>query len=659
MQILKLQKMSNKNELKQPLLFSPVTLHEVFEQFHAVGFNIPIYQRLYAWTEKEIVTLLNDFYNSFTNITECDKEYFVGNLTLNYNEISKCYDIIDGQQRITTLWLVGLVLNLRDNTVNWNNFLVFKSEPTLRFTARQDDNDFLKELITTNQEYSNTDNNFKSIFERISKNSNVNVNQMMINAIKCIAEFLNRKEINEEGIKFSQYIFTKVKMAAVFLPNSIDLNKYFEDMNNRGLQLESHHILKAYFLKDVRDNLKESYANVWDAVSQMNQYIEYGFDGTLIENRRRITTNLDVYFLSQNSNDIKNSIDLKDSKDDTTNKDLLINIISDAIKSEYKTEEKKVEIFKEKITSIINFPQFLLHCLNMFVIDGEVNQFSYDDKKLIETFNLAKIYDKGESFISFLFKARISFDNYFIKNTTTNEGIKWETRLIFKKENEEDFERKKHFEGEVIQLQSMLNASLSSNLWLTKALNYTINNQVTESEFISKLKEIDKSNNSKLPSVSDLCRGTQTNRYWFFKLDYLLWKKWNLEDGEIPNFSEIPNLKDKIRNFQFRDNRSVEHVQPQKLNEGIDWEVNESISKSLSNYKDQFGNLALISIRSNSSYNNQLPKLKKDDFIKRSKNWGIESLKLLDAYSYNEWTIENMEVHQNTMYKLLEDDYAL
>jgi hypothetical protein len=649
--------MSKNQELINPLLFSPITLNEVFEQFQAIGFNIPIYQRLYAWTEKEIGTLLNDFYNSFKTTEDYDNEYFIGNLTLNYNEFSKCYDIIDGQQRITTLWLVGLVLNLRNTTVNWNNFLVYKNEPTLRFTARQEDNDFLNELITTNQEYSNTNNNLESINELISKNSNDNLNQMMINAINCIDVFLSQPKINENAVEFSRYIFEKVKMASVFLPKSIDLNKYFEDMNNRGLQLESHHILKAYFIENISLNQQENYAKVWDAVSQMNQYIEYGFEGTLIENRRSITTNFDAIYLPKDANVNPDIDEIGAQKNEVEPENQLRYLVSEAIKSEYNLEKEKEETYKEKVISIINFPEFLLHCLNIYSNEEDVKKYSYDDKKLIETFNSAKIYNEAESFIKFLFEARISFDKYFIKSTNTNEGVKWETRFIFKKENEEDFERKKHFEGEVIQLQSMLNASLTSSLWLPKALIYTMKNKVTEIDFITTLKEIDKSNNSTLPSISELNKGTQTSRYWFFKLDYLLWKKWVIEENEIPCFSEIPNLKDKIRNFQFRDNRSVEHVQPQNPTEGIDWKTSELNKLSISKIKDQFGNLALISIRSNSSYNNQLPKLKKDDFIKRTKNWGIESLKLLDTYSFDEWTIEKMNEHQNSMYKLLEDDY--
>ena len=68
--------------------------------------------------------------------------------------------------------------------------------------------------------------------------------------------------------------------------------------------------------------------------------------------------------------------------------------------------------------------------------------------------------------------------------------------------------------------------------------------------------------------------------------------------------------------------------------------------------KDSFGNLALISVSSNSSYNNQTPEEKKKDFIHKSEKRGIESLKLVDIYS-TDWTIDNMQAHESRMLKVL------
>ena len=65
-------------------------------------FNIPIYQRLYVWGEDQVLTLLNDLVNAY----ERDEDiFFLGGTLLveQAAEHSRHFDLIDGQQRFTTL----------------------------------------------------------------------------------------------------------------------------------------------------------------------------------------------------------------------------------------------------------------------------------------------------------------------------------------------------------------------------------------------------------------------------------------------------------------------------------------------------------------------------------------------------------------------------
>jgi hypothetical protein len=101
----------------------------------------------------------------------------------------------------------------------------------------------------------------------------------------------------------------------------------------------------------------------------------------------------------------------------------------------------------------------------------------------------------------------------------------------------------------------------------------------------------------------------------------------------------------------------VEHVQPQNPEKGTETWIDEDLQRLKKN-KDSFGNLALISISSNSSYNNQLPSSKRFDFIKKTQRSGIESLKLVDIYSSrDEWTIQKASQHNERMLKVLENYY--
>jgi uncharacterized protein with ParB-like and HNH nuclease domain len=73
-------------------------------------FIIPVYQRPYVWDDEEIKKLLGDILNTFTYANSNSSNYFVGNTYVikSSNKIrEKQYELIDGQQRFTSFWLIA------------------------------------------------------------------------------------------------------------------------------------------------------------------------------------------------------------------------------------------------------------------------------------------------------------------------------------------------------------------------------------------------------------------------------------------------------------------------------------------------------------------------------------------------------------------------
>ena len=66
---------------------------------------IPIYQRNYAWGDNEISSLLQDIKNACEKTKEQDKNYYIGSLIV-YRRENGGFEVIDGQQRLTTLTLI-------------------------------------------------------------------------------------------------------------------------------------------------------------------------------------------------------------------------------------------------------------------------------------------------------------------------------------------------------------------------------------------------------------------------------------------------------------------------------------------------------------------------------------------------------------------------
>lgn len=82
--------------------YTPSTIEDI-------RFRIPLYQRPYAWEEKQIDQLLLDLKTSFD--TNPKAPYYIGILSVGSSYSgNSVYDLLDGQQRITTLILIGLCL---------------------------------------------------------------------------------------------------------------------------------------------------------------------------------------------------------------------------------------------------------------------------------------------------------------------------------------------------------------------------------------------------------------------------------------------------------------------------------------------------------------------------------------------------------------------
>lgn len=93
---------------------------EVLKLFKDYSFIIPDYQRHYVWEKDNIIALLEDLNNTFKDDDIEDKEYFIGSFVFfNHNDGNYQYfEVIDGQQRLTTILLIFAVI--RDLTEDEN-----------------------------------------------------------------------------------------------------------------------------------------------------------------------------------------------------------------------------------------------------------------------------------------------------------------------------------------------------------------------------------------------------------------------------------------------------------------------------------------------------------------------------------------------------------
>ena len=209
---------------------------------------IPIYQRNYAWEKDEIEQLLTDIYDS-------NGRYYLGSLIV--DEIApNTFSVIDGQQRLTTLFL--LLTYLKDGTLAKN---------TLRFEAREKSNITLNDLRE------------KQNLEKDGFYSNE-----IIEGFAVIKNFFSIQEAKKTEYK-TQFVskLANILIIRTQVPKQIDLNHYFEIMNTRGEQLELHEIAKGKILSVIDKDIPKFKAVaglIWNKCSQMDSYIQMNFDKT-------------------------------------------------------------------------------------------------------------------------------------------------------------------------------------------------------------------------------------------------------------------------------------------------------------------------------------------------------------------------------------------
>ncbi len=241
-------------------------------------YQIPSYQRPYQWTEKNCEKLLDDLLSSY----ECYKEsgYFCGPLVLiviNTDSATnaKTYDIVDGQQRLSTFILLAKVL-----ATLYNNEIL-EDTPSRAFLKKSlgDTDGEKRKRLTFNTIGLNAKDDFQGALDFFDdldaskgKNSKSNdpskgKNNYLKNAI-CLKNYLEKKEI-ENINAFIMWLYHKVVFIKTTCPNISMALRIFSVLNARGLPLHAIDVFKAELLKKLaKEKDQEEFVFRWNALRQ-------------------------------------------------------------------------------------------------------------------------------------------------------------------------------------------------------------------------------------------------------------------------------------------------------------------------------------------------------------------------------------------------------
>lgn len=600
---------------------------------------IPRYQRAYAWEDKEIVQLIDDI-----NDIDSSENYYIGSLVVSKIQgKAETYEVVDGQQRLTTLFLLLQYLVSE-------GALEGEVGQTLTFDCRSKSKYTLSNIqqILTNK--------------KLSADQEESIDQSILNGIKAIRQ----KFTSDKGLNKDEFVsrLQHVILYRIEVPEHTDLNRYFEIMNTRGEQLEQHDILKARLMRFLNNRKEqELFSRIWNACSDMTGYVQMHFSRT---EREKIFDGEWNDWPADEWDEYSDCLDItEDSETNAT--------ISEIIKPRFKVDNVDGILDDDshiRFESIIEFPHFLLHTLRVFVELYDVSLKKdlgdlLDDKKLIADFeNVIKygtiddepIKDNKENFakrfIIHLLQTRYLFDMFIIKREFTGEDKEGEwslkevhtsgqaskkkayysnTKLRYENEWEKTYAPRNK---ECLMIQSALRVSYTSPKvmhWITELILWLFEDNkiaelTNEAEGIAA-----KATKENFLDGEDYKLGVTTPHIVFNFLDYLLWK----------------NNKNTYSDFEFEFRNSVEHWYPQNPSDGSfdSWED-----------RDTFGNLCIISRSVNSKFSNLSPESKMKSYSKMVKKGSLK-LRIMGGIIQNSsnevWIDSKCQEHENEMISIL------
>ncbi|MBZ7938823.1 DUF262 domain-containing protein [Campylobacter sp. W0014] len=237
-------------------------------------YEIPNYQRPYKWEDEQVEQLFDDIYEAYKNSKNDENEnYFLGSIVVTKQSNDSYYEVVDGQQRITTLMILFCVLrdcfrDINKEYKNPNDINIQRVEQCIYIN-----NCFQRLKFSQNAQYKNE---FDSLF--LNNNDSVKNNSIKLfkkpskkeidlddskfkyqNTAVILREKLNNlyNESYEEMDGFINYLFNKVLLIKIVCSNLNTAVKLFQTINDRGLDLTQLDLIKSFLINKIYEENKD------------------------------------------------------------------------------------------------------------------------------------------------------------------------------------------------------------------------------------------------------------------------------------------------------------------------------------------------------------------------------------------------------------------
>jgi len=257
-----------------------INIEDLFS--NKLTYEIPNYQRPYSWGKDQIEKFCDDIMLAFEN----DEEYLLSSIILVEVEKSRLYEVIDWQQRLTT---ISILLSTLSHFINDEN----KDDVSTRI---------FKKSSETRVQRITTDKSKIHIFDKVLKNFDYEYiknelkkkehkkNNYYLNSVYLYDFFFALKENNFDFDKFYEFFMERIYLIGVYTINQSKAMRLFEVLNARWLPLKNSDLIKNFVIEkiyekfnkeeDIKDakNEEENFSSRWKDIDNkmtfLNESIE-------------------------------------------------------------------------------------------------------------------------------------------------------------------------------------------------------------------------------------------------------------------------------------------------------------------------------------------------------------------------------------------------
>ncbi|HHQ4563888.1 DUF262 domain-containing protein [Aeromonas veronii] len=243
-------------------------IREIFEGSYQ--FEIPDYQRPYAWTTEQATELFDDLLSAMLDarVSGATSQYFLGSIVLIKNDREPKSSVVDGQQRLSTLTMLFAVLReaMPHAADDITDFLYKKGKVSLgekneyRLTAREEDADFFRTNI---QEPG-------GIAQLVTSTDKLEDSRLRYRENATLLLAKAKALLPADLIALWQFLANDCSLVVISTPDLEAAYRIFSVLNNRGLDLAPIDIIKAQVLGLIRttagDIKSRVYAKEWSRI---------------------------------------------------------------------------------------------------------------------------------------------------------------------------------------------------------------------------------------------------------------------------------------------------------------------------------------------------------------------------------------------------------